>query len=288
MLCYPVGERQPLWRHTNTWSSAERSPTRVGNTASRSCPRTAKAVANGEIIAPSSTASSGSSGPARPGATYPKDTASGRQTCLDRLNRWRRDGTWGIDCWPTPRDQERRSRGAGVGGERGRHRDPGSPACGGRQERAERGGRKKGLLNPEDEALGRSRGGSSSTKVHLACDGKGRPLSVVITPAGQRHGSTQLEGLLDAVRIPRVRKALRAGRASGPLTCWPTGVIASKVAEGCCAGGASPTPSPSARTRKSAAPGVRDAAGRVSTGRLTAGATWRSRGASTSSSSGGR
>ena len=46
---------------------------------------------------------------------------------------------------------------------------------------------KKGALeNPEDEALGRSRGGFS-TKVHLACDSKGRPLSVVLTP-GQRHG----------------------------------------------------------------------------------------------------
>ena len=38
--------------------------------------------------------------------------------------------------------------------------------------------------------------------MHLACDGKGRPLSVVLTP-GQRHGSTQLERLLDAVRVPR-------------------------------------------------------------------------------------
>jgi hypothetical protein len=56
-------------------------------------------------------------------------------------------------------------------------------------------------LNPEDEALGRSRGGFS-TKVHLACDGMGRPLSVVVTP-GQRHGSTQLEGLLDAVQVAR-------------------------------------------------------------------------------------
>ena len=56
-------------------------------------------------------------------------------------------------------------------------------------------------MNPEEEALGRSKGGFS-TKVHLACDGKGRPLSVLITP-GQRHGSTQLEGLLDAVRVPR-------------------------------------------------------------------------------------
>ncbi len=38
--------------------------------------------------------------------------------------------------------------------------------------------------------------------MHLACDGKGRPPSVVLTP-GQRHGGTQLEGLLDAVRVPR-------------------------------------------------------------------------------------
>ena len=88
-----------------------------------------------------------------------------------------------------------------MGGERGRHGDPGSSARCGCQGRAECGGRKKGLLNPQDEALGRSRGGFS-TKLHLACDGKGRPLSVVLTP-GQRHGSTQLEGLLDAVRVPR-------------------------------------------------------------------------------------
>jgi transposase len=58
-------------------------------------------------------------------------------------------------------------------------------------------------LNPKDEALGRSRGGFS-TKIHLACDGKGRPLSVVLS-AGQRHSSTQLEGLLDAMRVPRAQ-----------------------------------------------------------------------------------
>ena len=51
--------------------------------------------------------------------------------------------------------------------------------------------------------MGRSKGGFS-TKLHLACDGKGRPLSVVITP-GQRHSSTQLEDLLDAVRVPRAQ-----------------------------------------------------------------------------------
>ena len=45
--------------------------------------------------------------------------------------------------------------------------------------------------------------------MHLACDGKGRPLSVVVTP-GQRHGSTQLERLLDGVRV--ARPAGSAGR----------------------------------------------------------------------------
>ncbi len=61
--------------------------------------------------------------------------------------------------------------------------------------------RKKGIEHPEDEALGRGRGGLS-TKLHLSCDGRRRPLSVVITP-GQRHESTQLASVLEAVRVPR-------------------------------------------------------------------------------------
>ena len=41
-----------------------------------------------------------------------------------------------------------------------------------------------------------------TTKFHLTCDGKGRPLSVVIT-AGQRHDSTQLASVLTGIRVPR-------------------------------------------------------------------------------------
>jgi len=52
-----------------------------------------------------------------------------------------------------------------------------------------------------DQALGRSRGGLT-TKVHLACDGRGRPLGMLVT-AGQRHESTQLGPLLDAIWVPR-------------------------------------------------------------------------------------
>jgi transposase len=49
--------------------------------------------------------------------------------------------------------------------------------------------------------LGHSRGGLT-TKLHLAVDGKGRPLAVTLT-AGQRHESTQLAPLLDAISVPR-------------------------------------------------------------------------------------
>ena len=42
-----------------------------------------------------------------------------------------------------------------------------------------------------------------TSKLHLACDGKGRPLSLVLT-GGQRHESTQLETVLEGIRVPRV------------------------------------------------------------------------------------
>ena len=41
-----------------------------------------------------------------------------------------------------------------------------------------------------------------TTKLHLACDGRGRPLSVVLTTS-QRHESTQLEAVLDAICVKR-------------------------------------------------------------------------------------
>ena len=47
---------------------------------------------------------------------------------------------------------------------------------------------------PDDHALGRSRGGIG-TKIHILCDGQGHPLDVVVT-AGQVHESTALDTLL--------------------------------------------------------------------------------------------
>lgn len=54
---------------------------------------------------------------------------------------------------------------------------------------------------PEDHALGRSRGGYGS-KFHLVTDSQGVPLAVEIT-AGQRHESTQFEKVLEGIAIPR-------------------------------------------------------------------------------------
>ncbi|WJY54620.1 IS5 family transposase [Streptomyces chengbuensis] len=51
------------------------------------------------------------------------------------------------------------------------------------------------------QALGRSRGGPA-TKVHLACDGRGLPLAVVVPP-GNVNDSTAVDAVLDAVRVPR-------------------------------------------------------------------------------------
>jgi transposase len=69
-----------------------------------------------------------------------------------------------------------------------------------------RSGRKKGevaRVPPATEALGRSRGGFT-TKLHLASDGRGRPLALHVSE-GQRHDSRELETVLDRIRVPQPR-----------------------------------------------------------------------------------
>lgn len=50
------------------------------------------------------------------------------------------------------------------------------------------------------QALGRSRGGLT-TKVHLAVDGRGLPLSIVLTP-GNVNDATAFGQVLDGIRTP--------------------------------------------------------------------------------------
>ncbi|QOV33290.1 IS5 family transposase [Streptomyces ferrugineus] len=72
---------------------------------------------------------------------------------------------------------------------------------------------------PDDHALGRSRGGLT-TRIHLACDGQGRPLAVLVTP-GQRHDSICARPLLERIRVPR--------HGLGRPRCRPDHVIADKA-----------------------------------------------------------
>ncbi|MGI5380571.1 IS5 family transposase [Streptomyces sp. CA-251387] len=82
-------------------------------------------------------------------------------------------------------------------------------------------GRKGGSSadEPDDHALGRSRGGLT-TKIHLACDGKGRPLAILLTP-GQRHDSICAHPLLERIRVPRI--------GLGRPRCKPDQVVADKA-----------------------------------------------------------
>ncbi|MCX4624427.1 IS5 family transposase [Streptomyces albogriseolus] len=86
-------------------------------------------------------------------------------------------------------------------------------------------GRKGGISGdePDDHALGRSRGGLT-TKIHLACDGKGRPLALLVTP-GQRHDSVCARILLERICVPR--------SGLGRPRCRPDQVIADKAYSSC-------------------------------------------------------
>ncbi len=54
---------------------------------------------------------------------------------------------------------------------------------------------------PPNHAIGRSRGGLT-TKIHLVCDGGGRPLSLHLS-AGNVNDTTELERLLDGIHVAR-------------------------------------------------------------------------------------
>ncbi|MFF9063123.1 IS5 family transposase [Streptomyces sp. NPDC014882] len=66
------------------------------------------------------------------------------------------------------------------------------------------GARKRGGVGGRsmcDHALGRSRGGLT-TKIHLACDGRGRPLGFVLT-GGNAADCTRFEDVMDTIRVRR-------------------------------------------------------------------------------------
>ncbi|MEU0404810.1 IS5 family transposase [Streptomyces sp. NPDC006197] len=133
------------------------------------------------------------------------------QTAYERFARWEADGTWGrllqqvqgcddsvgavewtvsVDSTISRAHQHAagaRKKGPATGDEL---EDPAGPSAG--------------------QALGRSRGGLT-TKLHLACDGRGLPLAVVVTP-GNVNDSTVFDTVMDELRVSRVG----AGRPRRP------------------------------------------------------------------------
>ena len=59
-------------------------------------------------------------------------------------------------------------------------------------------------FEPPDHGIGRSRGGLT-TKVHLVCDGRGRPLGMVVT-GGNVNDTTMMSAVLEDIRVPRLGK----------------------------------------------------------------------------------
>jgi len=78
---------------------------------------------------------------------------------------------------------------------------------------------KKDPQEPEDHALGRSRGGFS-TKIHLLCDGQGPRLHFEVTP-GQTHEAAAFDTLLEAADERMVE-------GQGVPIAWPVALAADK------------------------------------------------------------
>jgi transposase len=128
---------------------------------------------------------------------------------------WRREVN-GSGCDRSAADPGpgRRSRRHRLAGPDRLHRRPRPPA---RRRRPKSGQQRPD--EPDDHALGRSRGGLTA-KIHLAFDGKGRPLAILLT-RGQRHDGICARPLLERIRVPRI--------GPGRPRCKPDQVVADKA-----------------------------------------------------------
>jgi hypothetical protein len=78
--------------------------------------------------------------------------------------------------------------------------------------------------------LGRSRGGLSS-KLHLATDGRGLPMSVVLT-GGQAGDNPQLLPVPEGIRVARPATVATAGGGGGQGVLPPLNPYCDAAAEG--------------------------------------------------------
>ncbi|GAA0231837.1 IS5 family transposase [Cryptosporangium japonicum] len=135
------------------------------------------------------------------------------KTAHERLRRWSADGTWDMCRSTTTRSVRSSGPFTSIPAWSALTSTPPGPEA---RDGEKRGTTRAGVTIPAvaGEAIGRSRGGLSS-KIHLAVDGRGRPMAVRLTE-GQAGDNPQLLPLLDEVRVPR-------GAGAGPanaLTGW--------------------------------------------------------------------
>ncbi len=144
-----------------------------------------------------------------PWRDLPRPTYGPWQTVYERFNRWGKDGTRGrlLEALHVRLDAAGKIDGGlfcidGSSIRASRAAAGASPGDGTPRE-------------PDDHALGRSRGGYGS-KIHLVCGGKGLPMAVTVT-AGHRHEATQFEAVMGRVRVPgrRGRPRTRPRRVAG-------------------------------------------------------------------------
>lgn len=70
-----------------------------------------------------------------------------------------------------------------------------------------------------DNGLGRSRG-SFGTKIHLATDGSGLPLNIVLSP-GQAHESLFAQRLLSGISVQRQNGSMKRRGHAAPIKLTP-------------------------------------------------------------------
>jgi hypothetical protein len=75
------------------------------------------------------------------------------------------------------------------------------------------------ILGPEpsDHAIGRSQGGLTC-RIHVVADGRGRPLSMVLTP-GNVNDTTMMAATIERIRCP---ETAWADTGPGPSGYWRT------------------------------------------------------------------
>src|SRR3954452_18276906 len=121
-----------------------------------------------------------------------------------RFNRWAENGTWEKLLAEVQTQADAAGRSTGSCPSTPRSRVCISTARPSRGTQGALPNHKNPWFEPPDHGIGRSRGGLT-TKLHVVCDGRGRPLGMMIT-GGNINDTTMMTAVLEDIRVPRAGK----------------------------------------------------------------------------------